>query len=154
LEKVRYDISLWSDFDIYLFKQGNHFNLYEAMGSHLVEADGEKGVYFAVWAPNASSVSVMGDFNNWSKEAHHLKVRSDDSGIWEGFIPGLQEGVHYKYHISSQYNNYKVDKGDPYAFFWEKPPKTASIVHDLSYQWNDEWWMKNRTSRNSLKSPI
>ncbi|MGB4028403.1 MAG: 1,4-alpha-glucan branching enzyme, partial [Acetomicrobium sp.] len=124
------------------------------MGSHLVEADGEKGVYFAVWAPNASSVSVMGDFNDWSKETYYLRVRSDGSGIWEGFIPGLQEGARYKYHISSQYNNYKVDKGDPYAFFWEKPPKTASIVHDLSYQWNDERWMKNRTSRNSLKSPI
>ena len=128
--------------------------MYKVMGSHLVEADGEKGVYFAVWAPNASSVSVMGDFNDWSKETYYLRVRSDGSGIWEGFIPGLQEGARYKYHISSQYNNYKVDKGDPYAFFWEKPPKTASIVHDLSYQWNDERWMKNRTSRNSLKSPI
>ncbi|MGB4097410.1 MAG: 1,4-alpha-glucan branching protein GlgB [Acetomicrobium sp.] len=154
MRKVRYDISLWSDFDIYLFKHGHHFNLYKVMGSHLVEADGEKGVYFAVWAPNASSVSVMGDFNDWSKETYYLRVRSDGSGIWEGFIPGLQEGARYKYHISSQYNNYKVDKGDPYAFFWEKPPKTASIVHDLSYQWNDERWMKNRTSRNSLKSPI
>ena len=154
MESVIYDVSLWSDYDIYLFKQGNHFRLYEKMGSHVLDVGGKKGTYFSVWAPNACAVSVMGDFNGWAKDSHYLKVRGDGSGVWEGFIPGLPEGTRYKYHIFSMYNDYEADKGDPYAFLWETPPKTASVVYDLSYIWNDEAWMKERALRNSLKSPI
>jgi len=154
VEGVTQDVSLWSDYDIYLFKQGSHFRLYEKMGSHLMDVDGKRGTYFSVWAPNARAVSVMGDFNGWAKCSHYLKARDDGSGVWEGFIPGLTEGARYKYHILSMYNGYEVDKGDPYAFLCETPPKTASVVYDLSYSWKDEDWMKERASRNSLKSPI
>lgn len=149
---VRYDVTLFSDFDIYLFKEGNHFNAYEKLGSHIIEVDGQKGTYFAVWAPNAEKVYVIGDFNGW-KPIHSLAVRWDGSGIWEGFIPGVDKGTKYKYYIISKYGYY-LEKGDPYAFFWEIPPATASIVWDLEYKWNDEEWMKNRAKKNALNSPI
>ncbi len=149
---VRYDVTLFSDFDIYLFKEGNHFNAYEKLGSHIIEFDGQKGTYFAVWAPNAEKVYVIGDFNGW-KPIHSLAVRWDGSGIWEGFIPGVDKGTKYKYYIISKYGYY-LEKGDPYAFFWEIPPATASIVWDLEYKWNDEEWMKNRAKKNALNSPI
>ena len=122
---VKYDFGLLTDLDTYLFKQGNHFRLYEKLGSHLVGAGGEEGVYFAVWAPNAERVSVIGDFNNWNPESHPLSVRGDGSGIFEGFIPGLGNGTVYKYHIISKINGYRVDKGDPFATRWETPPGTA-----------------------------
>lgn len=149
---VRHDVSLFSDFDIYLFKEGNHFNAYEKLGSHIIEFDGQKGTYFAVWAPNAEKVYVIGDFNGW-KPIHSLAARWDGSGIWEGFIPGVDKGTKYKYYIISKYG-YCLEKGDPYAFFWEVPPATASIVWDLEYKWNDEEWMKNRAKKNALNSPI
>jgi 1,4-alpha-glucan branching enzyme len=152
--KVVLTASLLTDFDIYLFRQGNHFKLYEKLGSHLITADGVKGTYFAVWAPNAKQVSVIGDFNGWKPESHLLKAREDASGIWEGFIAAVSNGAVYKYHIVSKYDNYRVDKGDPFAFFWETPPETSSIVRDLAYEWQDNEWMKKRQKHNSFESPF
>jgi len=135
--------SLLTDFDIALFKSGKHFRLYEKMGSHLVELDGQKGVAFSVWAPNAKSVSVTGDFNRWNPDSHPLKPRWDSSGIWEGFIPGLGKGTVYKYHIETQLG-VALDKGDPYALLWETPPQTASVVWEFDHVWKDQKWLKNR----------
>jgi len=149
-----YGVSLLSDHDVYLLKEGNHFRLYEKMGSHVVTVDDVEGVHFAVWAPNAEQVSVIGDFNEWSKQSHPLKVREDESGIWEGFIPRLGNGAVYKYHIASKHDGYRVDKGDPFAFRSEEPPKTASVVWDLSYQWSDGEWMKVRKKNNDLEAPV
>ena len=143
-----------SEYDIYLFKQGNNYRLYDKLGSHVIEQDGVRGTHFAVWAPNAKYVSVIGDFNGWNKESHSLNPRWDESGIWEGFIPNLKEHTLYKYNIISKINNYKVDKGDPFAFMWETPPKTASVVKVLDYKWNDDEWIKSREKNNSLHSPI
>jgi len=144
--------TLLTEEDIYLFREGKHYNLYEKLGSHLIEVNKEKGAYFAVWAPNASSVSVIGNFNNWNPEKLHR--RPDGSGIWEGFIPGVKKGDLYKYRIVSRDGNYVVDKGDPFAFYWEVPPKKASIVWDLKYEWKDIEWMRERVKRNSLHAPI
>lgn len=146
--------SLFTEQDIYLFKEGNHFRLYEKLGSHPMTAEGGEGTYFAVWAPNAERVSVIGDFNGWNQDAHTLALRSDGSGIWEGFILGVGKGRLYKYHIVSKYNNYTVDKGDPFSFFWEISPKTASVVWDLAYKWGDGEWLKDRPSKNALDSPM
>lgn len=152
---VYYDLSLFEELDIYLFKQGNHYHLYNKLGSHLMtNKEGEKGTYFAVWAPNAKYVSVKGDFNEWDPKSHPLKMREDESGIWEGFITSVKQGTLYKYHIQSRYNNYKVDKTDPFAFFCEQPPNLASIVWDLDYEWQDRNWMQNRKKCNSLTSPF
>ena len=152
-EHVIHNVSLLTDFDVHLFREGNHFKLYDKLGSHLMDVDGVKGAYFAVWAPNAERVSVTGDFNGWNKESHFLKPREDSSGIWEGFIPGIKKGAIYKYHIVSRHYGYRVDKGDLFAFHWETPPKTASIVWDLNYDWNDSKWMANRHKFNSLDAP-
>lgn len=146
-------MSPFTEYDIYLFKEGNHFSLYDRLGSHVMEVDGREGTYFAVWAPNAEAVSVIGDFNGWHPEANFLRNREDGSGIWEGFVPGLGHGTLYKYHIVSRYD-YRADKGDPYAFFWQVPPKTGSVVWDLSYEWNDNEWMQNRHKHNSLDCPM
>ncbi len=146
--------SLLTDHDIYLFREGRHFRLYEKLGAHLMEHDRIRGTFFAVWAPNAAYVSVIGDFNGWDRQSHPLTVRPDSSGIWEGFIPGVDSGSLYKYHIVSQHNNYVVDKGDPFGFYWELPPKTASVVRDLQHDWKDGKWMKGRESRNNLYAPI
>ncbi|MHC4182387.1 MAG: 1,4-alpha-glucan branching protein GlgB [Planctomycetota bacterium] len=151
---VKHNVSLLTYHDIYLFKEGSHFKLYDKLGSHVMTINGEEGVYFAVWAPGAEEVSVMGDFNGWDRESHLLKVRNDESGVWEGFIPGIKKGDIYKYHIFSKYNKYRVDKGDPFVFYWELPPKTASIVWDLDYEWNDNEWVVNRHKFNSLNAPI
>lgn len=152
--KVRNDISLLSDLDIHLFKEGSHYELYDKLGSHFMEIkEGIQGTYFALWAPNAEYVSVIGDFNGWSKEDHGLSVRSDYSGIWEGFIPGIFPGDLYKFHVRSRYHYYQVEKGDPFSFFWEVAPKTASIVWEMDYQWNDSEWMETRKKRNSLTAP-
>ena len=149
------NISLLTDNDIYLFKEGSHFRLYEKMGSHVMTVDGKAGTVFCVWAPNASSVSVVGDFNGWDTKAHPLNGRWDGSGIWEGFIEGVASGAVYKYHIISKLNNYRVNKGDPYAFRWQGPPETASEVCDISdYKWGDAEWMATRAKRNSLGAPI
>ena len=150
---VNNEFSLITDHDTYLFKEGNHFRLYEKLGAHPAAVDGVTGTYFAVWAPNAEKVSVIGDFNFWDRESHPLHVRWDGSGIFEGFIPGLGNGAIYKYHILSKVNGYSVDKGDPFASHWETPPKTGSVVWDLNYEWGDEQWMKNRASVNALNAP-
>ncbi|MDA8163438.1 MAG: 1,4-alpha-glucan branching protein GlgB [Desulfobacteraceae bacterium] len=153
-DHVRYDVSLLTDHDIYLFKEGNHYRLYRKLGSHLLDVNGVKGVLFALWAPNAEQVSVIGDFNGWRSESHLLKPRWDGSGIWEGFIPGLEQGTIYKYHIVSRFNGYQVDKGDPFAVRWEEPPRTASMVWDLEYPWQDGPWLESRHGRNSLDGPM
>jgi 1,4-alpha-glucan branching enzyme len=150
---VRYDVSLLSDDDLHLFNEGTHYKLYDKLGAHLLTADGASGVYFAVWAPNAHEVYVVGDFNSWDSTSHRLRCRGV-SGVWEGFITGLGAEVVYKYSILSQYNGYTVEKADPFAFFSETPPKTASIVWDLRYRWRDQTWMKERHARNALDAPI
>lgn len=146
--------SLLTEHDIYLFKQGNHFRLHEKLGSHLMTVNKKEGTYFAVWAPNAEQVSVIGDFNGWNPASHPLAVRWDGSGIWEGFIPGVEKGARFKYHIVSRYHRYKVDKGDPFALHWEIAPRTASVVWDLDYQWDDGTWMKNRDKHNRFDAPL
>ncbi|RJQ19387.1 MAG: 1,4-alpha-glucan branching protein GlgB [Nitrospiraceae bacterium] len=151
---VRYDLSPLTDHDIYLFKEGNHFRLYGKLGAHLMDVGGITGVHFSVWAPNAERVSVTGDFNGWDRGSHQLMPRWDGSGIWEGFIEGLKKGDIYKYHIVSKFNGYSVDKGDPFAFLWEVPPRTASIVWDMEYEWKDREWMTNRKKANSLTAPL
>lgn len=147
-------LSLLTDFDVWLFRSGRHFRLYEKLGSHLVKVDGVPGVYFAVWAPNAERVSVVGDFNNWNADEHVLVRREDGSGVWEGFVEHVEAGSLYKYRIVSHGGGYAAEKGDPFAFRWEEPPGNASIVWDLSYKWGDELWMKRRSEKNSLKAPI
>jgi 1,4-alpha-glucan branching enzyme len=142
-----------TEYDIYLFREGKHFSLYEKLGAHLIEVDGVKGTFFAVWAPNAKSVSVIGNFNGWLKDAHHLIRRDDESGIWQGFVPGVGKGEAYKYFIQSQHNNYTVEKADPVAFYSEQPPKTASVVWEYNYNWNDQKYMETRHKKNALDSP-
>ncbi|OAQ20114.1 1,4-alpha-glucan branching protein GlgB [Thermosulfurimonas dismutans] len=151
-KRVLYHYSRLTDLDIYLFREGTHSRLYEKLGAHPVEVDGEEGVYFAVWAPNATYVSVIGDFNGWDRGAHPLKLREDGSGIWEGFIPEVKPGSLYKYYLHTR-NGFHFEKGDPLAFFWEPPPKTASMVWKLAYEWQDEEWMKVRPQRNALDAP-
>ena len=151
---VLHDTSRLTNHDIYLFKEGTHFQLYNKLGAHVMTKDGQPGTYFAVWAPNAERVHVVGDFNGWNRQTHPLAPRWDSSGIWEGFIPGVGKGNIYKYFIVSQVNNYQADKMDPFAFYCERPPKTASIVWDLEYEWNDSEWIKNRQRKNDLSAPI
>ena len=146
-------LSRFSELDIYLFKSGKHYKLYEKLGSHVMEHEGMTGTYFAVWAPNAKQVSVIGNFNGWNKDSHRLFVRWDHSGIWEGFIPHVGNGEIYKYHIST-YQGEELEKGDPFALRWEEPPLTASMIWDTWYEWKDEEWMKNRKEYNSLDKPF
>ncbi|MDP3880324.1 MAG: 1,4-alpha-glucan branching protein GlgB [Dehalococcoidales bacterium] len=146
-------ITLISDDDLYLFNEGSHFRLYRKLGAHPETVGGQPGTYFAVWAPDARMVSVIGDFNGWNRESHPLRPRGQ-SGIWEGFIPGIGKGALYKYHIASRYRGYRVDKADPFAVFDEVAPKTSSIVWDLDYDWGDREWMEKRHSRNRLDGPI
>ncbi|MEA3372757.1 MAG: 1,4-alpha-glucan branching protein GlgB [Campylobacterota bacterium] len=147
---IRYDVTRFTELDVYLFKQGNHIKLYDKMGSHLMEHEDKKGVYFAVWAPNAERVSVRGDFNNYDTEVHPLKIREDDSGIWEGFIEGVEQGPTYKYHIVSKFHNIIHDKSDPFAFYSEKPSNSASRVWSLEgYDWKDKEWMNERHKHNN-----
>ncbi|MGB5942615.1 MAG: 1,4-alpha-glucan branching protein GlgB [Leeuwenhoekiella sp.] len=146
--------SLFTDFDIDLFKSGKHFRLYEKLGSHPMKVDGVEGTYFAVWAPSAKSVSVVGDFNYWLEGEHKLEVRWDSSGIWEGFIPGVGVGTRYKYKIHSHNNDLKTEKSDPFARRCEHPPNTASVVYKTDYKWKDKKWMKTRARNNALDSPF
>ncbi|MBI2988662.1 MAG: 1,4-alpha-glucan branching protein GlgB [Deltaproteobacteria bacterium] len=139
--------------DLYLFNEGSHFRLYEKLGAHLSTAGGTAGTYFAVWAPSAEQVSVIGDFNGWDRGRHLLRPRGQ-SGIWEGFVPSVGKGTHYKYHIVSRHNSFRVDKTDPLSFHNEVSPKTASVVWDLDYRWEDGEWMARRGSRNALDAPI
>jgi 1,4-alpha-glucan branching enzyme len=151
--KVGAEFSLLTDDDLYLFNEGSHFRLWEKLGAHPVTINGEEGTYFAVWAPDAKRVSVIGDFNRWEKDAHQLRPRGR-SGIWEGFLPGVKKGLKYKYWIESRFNDYKVEKADPLAFFAEMQPKTASVIWDLDYEWGDDEWMENRGRANAIDAPI
>ncbi len=145
--------SFFTEFDINLFKGGKHFRLYNKLGSHLTEVDGVKGTYFAVWAPSAKSVSVVGDFNYWNANEHQLNVRWDSSGIWEGFIPGVDKGTKYKYKIHSNNNDIWTEKADPFARFCEQPPNTASVVWEDNHKWKDNDWMETREEKNALDKP-
>ena len=147
------EMTLMSDEDVYLFNEGSHFHLYRKLGAHPVIRNDMAGTWFSVWAPDAEQVSVIGAFNDWGKSAHPLCHRGE-SGIWEGFIPEVGKGALYKFHIRSRFNGYEVDKTDPFAFFNEIPPKTASIVWGLDYTWRDEQWMASRHTRNALNAPI
>ncbi|HEY0159841.1 MAG TPA: 1,4-alpha-glucan branching protein GlgB [Thermoanaerobaculia bacterium] len=141
--------SLLSDWDIHLFNEGTHHKLWEKLGSHIVPG----GVIFGVWAPNADRVSVVGDFNQWNPDANPLQARGA-SGIWEGFIAGLERGATYKYHIVSRHGGYRVNKADPMAVHHETPPATASKVWDLDYEWSDEEWMRTRAARNAYDAAM
>jgi 1,4-alpha-glucan branching enzyme len=144
----------FSDYDLYLLGEGTHYHAYEKMGAHLTEVDGQHGIHFAVWAPNAREVSVVGEFNGWNPRSNALGSRGA-TGVWEGFIPDVAGGALYKYHITSQYRGYQVDKADPYAFAAEIRPQTASRVWDLStYSWGDTEWMASRAKRNGLARPV
>lgn len=139
--------------DVYLFNEGTHLKLYDKLGAHRTTQEGMGGTQFAVWAPNAQSVSVIGDFNGWDRDRARL-APVGDSGIWSGFVEGVSSGNAYKYHILSRHMGYRVDKTDPFAFYREVPPRTASIVWDLEYEWNDAHWMQQRHHANSLKAPM
>lgn len=144
--------SLLTDFDIHLFKTGKHFKLYEKMGSHITTMNGKKGTYFAVWAPNARAVSVIGNFNGWNNGKHALSPRWDESGIWEGFFTDIHKGEVYKYAIHSNTGDY-LEKADPFALFAEVPPKTASIVWETNYTWKDKKWLEKRKSEIGKTKP-
>jgi 1,4-alpha-glucan branching enzyme len=146
--------SFFSEQDVYLFKEGSHFNLFNKLGAHPMTVGGAAGTLFAVWAPNAESVSVVGDFNEWTPGRHGLGPRWDGSGIWEGFIPGLGRGTFYKYSIVSKIDGRTIEKGDPYAFAWEVPPRSASVVWDLDYEWGDAAWMASRRDAIRFEAPI
>ena len=142
-----------TDDDLYLFNEGSHHRLYDKLGSHPGEVDGRPGTHFAVWAPAADSVSVVGDFNEWNRREAPLRPRGS-SGIWEGFVPGVGRGATYKYHVDATTLGHHVDKADPFALLNEAPPKTASIVWDLDYEWGDAPWMEARAQKNSLSAPM
>ncbi|MCJ7522557.1 MAG: 1,4-alpha-glucan branching protein GlgB, partial [Dehalococcoidia bacterium] len=151
--EANYDVTLLTDNDLFLFNEGSHFQLYEKLGSHVISADGVQGTYFAVWAPSAEAVSVIGDFNSWDKASHPLRPKGQ-SGIWDGFVPEVVTGTVYKYHIVSRNRRYRVDKADPFAFHSQVPPKTASVVWELDYEWADRKWMEKRQGHNSMNTPI
>ena len=141
-----------TEFDAYLFGQGTHYQIYEKMGAQLTTIDNVSGVYFAVWAPNARNVSLIGDFNSWDGRKHQM--RKGHTGIWDLFIPDLQVGASYKYEIKSP-EGHIYEKSDPYGFFQEIRPKTASVVADLStYEWSDRAWLDKRAAEDPLKKPI
>jgi 1,4-alpha-glucan branching enzyme len=146
-------MSLLTDHDLYLFNEGTHLKLYDRLGSHARTVNGVEGTNFAVWAPDAEKVFVMGDFNGWNKTGQELYARGQ-SGIWEGFVPNVGHGQSYKYHVVSRYHGYRIDKADPFAFHAETPPHTASKVWNLDYEWRDQPWMASRAERNTLNSPI
>jgi 1,4-alpha-glucan branching enzyme len=145
--------SLLNGDDLYLFNEGNHYRLYERLGAHPLVSGNREGTSFAVWAPNAEKVMVIGDFNNWGETEAPLAPKGT-SGIWEGFIPGVKKGALYKYKIFSKKNGYRVDKADPFALYSEGPPRMASIVWDLWYEWADQPWMRDRKGFDPLKNPI
>ncbi len=150
--KPVWNYSLLDEEDIINFKNGTHYSLYKKMGSHAVSVLQTEGYYFAVWAPNATYVSVVGDFNRWNVAAHPLMVRLDESGIWEGFIPHLGEYENYKYFIKG-YQGAELFKGDPFARHWELRPGTSSKTKNINFKWNDKNWMRTRKKANSLKAP-
>ncbi len=146
---MRPDVSLLTDDDLYLFNEGTHLRLYDKLGAHLDRA----GVHFAVWAPNAEHVSVIGEWNGWKPGADVLAPRGS-SGVWEGFVAGVPAGAAYKYHVASRYEGYKADKADPFGFTHEVAPRTASRVWSLDYAWSDEQWMRERPARSGLDAPM
>jgi 1,4-alpha-glucan branching enzyme len=146
--------SRFSDFDIHLFKAGQHYKLYDKLGSHVVEHYGVVGTYFAVWAPNAIRVSVIGNFNGWNRDDHGMQPRWDGSGIWEVFVPHIGRGEVYKYFIKSNNHGFELEKADPFALWCEVAPKTASIVWDNWYEWKDNNWMATRAKNNALDAPM
>lgn len=150
-EKAVWNYSLFTDEDVRNYQGGTLYNAYNKFGNHKITVLETEGFYFSVWAPNATAVSVIGDFNGWNPAAHNLFVRQDGSGIWEGFIPHLQKGFAYKYHIAG-YKGRQLDKGDPYCNYWEVRPNTASITWQMNHKWNDGAWMKKRAKYNSLNS--
>ena len=150
--KPVWNYSLLSDEDIRNFQQGTHYSLYKKFGSHAVKVNGSNGMYFAVWAPNATALSVKGDFNGWKNNEYSLFPRWDKSGVWEGFIPGFKPGEVYKYNIVG-FQGIETDKGDPFAHFWELKPRTASITWDMDYKWKDDHWIKKRKKKNALNAP-
>ena len=146
--------SLLTDFDLYLFNEGTHVRVFEKLGAHVAEQDGTAGVVFAVWAPNAEAVSVIGDFNGWDFNANALQPRGS-SGIWEGFIPRLGQGTLYKYSIKPRFSWQRIEKADPYGFAAELRPRTASMVWDLSnYEWHDHDWVARRRESQAFDAPI
>ncbi len=155
---VSQDFTLFSSDDQYLFNEGSHFRLYDHLGAHPLDKQDSlltttQGTYFAVWAPDAEAVFVMGDFNGWDKHSHPLRCQGT-SGVWEGFVPGVGRGASYKYRIHSRHRGYQVDKADPFAFHAENPPFTASKVWGLEYEWKDQEWMGRRRRHNALNAPI
>ncbi|GAC1587979.1 MAG: 1,4-alpha-glucan branching protein GlgB [Ginsengibacter sp.] len=150
--KPVWNYSLFSEEDVDNFRNGTHYSLYNFFGSHRRRVLQKEGYYFSVWAPNATYISVIGDFNNWDKESHPLFVRLNHAGIWEGFIPDFPKGGLYKYFIKG-FNGVELSKGDPYANFWEVRPGTASVSWDLNHEWGDKKWMKNRHLNNALNAP-
>jgi 1,4-alpha-glucan branching enzyme len=152
VEAVEHKASRLEDLDLHLFNEGTHARLYDKLGAHLGEVDGKAGTFFAVWAPSAKKVHVMGDFNGWSKTKHPLKPRGS-SGIWEGFVPGVGKGQIYKYWVANP-SGHKAEKADPFGFRHEEPPRTASVVWDLGYAWGDAEWMKSRGARQSHAAPL
>src|SRR6184192_1887119 len=147
------EVRLITSEDLHLFNEGTHYRVHEKLGAHLLNDNGEQGTAFAVWAPNAREVSVIGSFNGWDRQTHKLQARGN-SGIWEGFISGVDKGALYKFHIRSHHHAHVVDKADPYGIFHEKPPRTASVVWNLNYDWGDQEWMRTRGGRDSLNAPI
>jgi 1,4-alpha-glucan branching enzyme len=150
---VRTDVGLLTPDDLHLFNEGRNYRAYQKLGAHLMSTGDEQGTCFSVWAPNAREVSVIGDFNGWDARTHQLHARGS-SGIWEGFIPSIGKGTLYKFRILSQHHRHVADKADPFGIFHEKPPRTASVVWDLGYDWGDREWMGTRGRRNSLHAPI
>jgi len=146
-------LTLLSADDLHFFNNGTHYRLYNKLGAHSCSYQGLEGVYFAVWAPNAEQVAAIGDFNGWDKYASPLSPR-DQSGIWEGFVADVPIGSRYKFHIISRYENYRVDKADPFAFYTEMPPEQASRIWTLDYDWNDREWMRTREQGNLLVQPV
>jgi 1,4-alpha-glucan branching enzyme len=143
-----------TDHDVYLFKEGSHLRLYQRLGSHPGESGGVAGCWFGVWAPNAAAVSVIGDFNGWDRASHPLQVRVDGSGVWEGFVAGAEHGHCYKYSIESRQSGAILEKGDPFAFAWEEPPRTASRIWSTGHDWKDAQWMARRKAANALDAPF
>ncbi len=146
--------TFFTDFDIHLFREGRHYRLYEKFGAHPLVKFGVSGTYFAVWAPNADQVSVVGDFNGWNRSAHLLHPRSDGSGIWEGWIPYVGKGDLYRYFIRSKFGGIEVEKCDPFGIYHTQPPLSATRIHDTWFEWGDQKWMKQRRWRNSLSAPM
>lgn len=154
IANIRHDISRLGEQDLHWLNEGTHFRLYDQLGAHcMTSSDGESGVYFAVFAPNALGVWVMGDFNEWDPSRHPLRMRAN-SGVWEGFVPAVQQGARYKYHVAGKQDGYRADKADPYGFRQEPAPSNASVVWPLDYEWGDAAWMEARHAQGRQEKPV